>query len=72
MTDVGKVLIEKCTAEPVACVREEGIDRRARRRGPQPIDAIRRGEIDFRHGDVGAETAKALSGRSNLWAIGSH
>ena len=41
------------------------------RRGPQPIDAFYRGQIDFNCRDVGAETAKAVSGALNLWSIGS-
>jgi hypothetical protein len=56
----------------MARIGQERIERPARSRSPQPIDAIRRREIGFHHGDVGAETAKTVSGGLNFWSIGGH
>jgi hypothetical protein len=49
---------------------EERIDGPARRGCPQSIDAVRRREIDFDHGDGGAKAAKAIGGLVNLRSIG--
>jgi len=51
---------------------QERLHRPARSRSPQLIDALSRCEIGFHHGDVGAETAKAVSSGLNLWSIGCH
>jgi hypothetical protein len=72
VTHVRKVLIEKRTAQAVTGVREECIDVSASRRGPQPIDTVYGGQIDFKGRDVGAESAKPVSRALNLWSIGSH
>ena len=70
MPDVPEVLIEKGTAEAMSGIGQQGIDGASRRGGPQSINAVRRREIRFDHGDVGAKTTEAIRGLVNFRSIG--
>ena len=51
---------------------QERIDWPTRCRSPEPIDAIRRRDIGFNHGDAGAQTTETVSGGLDLRSIGGH